>query len=140
MIKLRATLSRNRLVVFLSYSWAHHIEPFHDIQELHAANWSWREITVSNHTERASYQKDMSHLSSHLFLVRVWLGKNAKGAREARLYGRVQDVSTGQAHYFRGGSELAKILRHMIPQSHIDRSDGTKKDTANKDRLADGSV
>ncbi len=68
-------------------------------------------------TEQDQYPKDMFHSSSRLFLVRVWLEKNAQGTRETRLCGRVQDVITGQAHYFRGGSELAKVLHRMIPSS-----------------------
>ena len=72
--------------------------------------------------------------------MRVWLEKNANGTRKASLRGRVQDTITGQAHYFRGCSELAKILGRMIPQSQVDESDGTTRDAENKNRLADDSV
>lgn len=77
----------------------------------------------------------MPHQSSHLFLVRVWLEKNAKGTYSVRLYGRVQDVSTGQAHYFRGCSELAKVMRRMIPQSQAAKSDEIASGNKHEDKV-----
>ncbi len=77
-------------------------------------------------TPPAGFQKDMPYQSTHLFLVRVWLEKHAKGTDEAKLCGRVQDVSTAHAYDFRGGSELEELLLSMIPQGEMDRSSETK--------------
>ncbi len=90
---------------------------------------------MSKHDEKDGSQRDISYQLSHLFLVRVWLEKNARTRYGARLYGRVQDVSTGQAHYFRGCSELAKVLRRMIPQSQVDESGRVARAVEPKDKV-----
>ncbi len=88
---------------------------------------------MSKHTQ-ARYEKDLPYQSSHLFLVRVWPEKYVKGTPQARLYGRVQDVSTGQAHYFRDGSELAMLILGMIPQSNVDRPSETARNAEHEDK------
>ncbi len=89
---------------------------------------------MSKRTVQARSERDMPTQSSHLFLVRVWLGKHVQGTPEVRLYGRVQDVSTGQAHYFRGSSELEKLMFSMIPQSHVDHSSETASNAEHEDK------
>ncbi len=90
-------------------------------------------------TKQEHYQNDLPYQSSHLFLVRVWLEKTVDNTDGAQLQGRVQDVSTGQAHYFCGGSELTKVLHHMMPQSQNAKSDETAHDDELQD-LAHGSA
>lgn len=85
------------------------------------------------HTAQARLKKDIPYQSTHLFLVRVWLEKHAKGTDEAKLCGRVQDVSTAHAYDFRGGSELEKLMLSMIPQGEMDRWSETARNAEHAD-------
>ncbi len=85
-------------------------------------------------TEQARFQKEMPYQSTHLFLVRVWLEKHANGTDEAKLCGRVQDVSTAHALNFRGGSELETVLLSMIPPGERSQSSETAKHAEHADK------
>jgi hypothetical protein len=93
---------------------------------------------MSKSTKKERCQSDMPYQSSHLFLVRVWLEKTTRDTYRVRLHGRVQDVSTGQAHYFRGSTELTKVLCRMLPSSHY-KSDETVTDGESKDLANDSA-
>ncbi len=90
---------------------------------------------MNKYDEQNHSQNDMLFQSSHLFLVRVWLGKNANGTRDASVCGKVQDVSTGQAHYFRGCAELTKVLRRMMPASQVEKSSRVARTAGHKDKV-----
>jgi len=49
---------------------------------------------------------------SHLFTVRLWQEEVGSGQIEWR--GKVQQVSTGEAHYFREWSTLIALLLQML--------------------------
>jgi hypothetical protein len=53
---------------------------------------------------------------SHLFLVRIWLEELGDGATEWR--GRAQNITTGQAVYFRDWNGLAEVLLQMVQAPH----------------------
>ena len=59
---------------------------------------------------------------SHLFTVRLWREEVDSGQIEWR--GKVQQVSTGEAHYFREWETLISLLLQMLaaseapPQTH----------------------
>jgi len=50
---------------------------------------------------------------AHLFTVRVWLEDLGEGQHEWR--GKVQDVTSGEARYFRKWSALRAFLLDMLP-------------------------
>ncbi len=52
---------------------------------------------------------------SHLFTVRLWLEEVESGRSEWR--GKVQQVSTGEAHYFREWEALVSLLLKMLATS-----------------------
>jgi len=52
---------------------------------------------------------------SHLFTVRLWREEVGTGQIEWR--GRVQQVSTGEAHYFREWQALIALLLQMLAAS-----------------------
>ncbi len=82
---------------------------------------------MNKETERAHHEKqDQARHSSQLFLLRVWLGETNEGQQE--LQGRLQHTATGVAHYFRSGSELADILRRMIPPRKTDQDGKVEND------------
>ena len=51
--------------------------------------------------------------SSQLFLVRLWTEEDAEG--EPTWCGKVQHVTSGEAHTFRDWSALVALLRTMLP-------------------------
>ena len=59
---------------------------------------------------------------SHLFTVRLWREEVGSGQSEWR--GKVQQVSTGEAHYFREWEALISLFLQMLaaseapPQTH----------------------
>ncbi len=59
-------------------------------------------------------RSDRSHAErgpSQLFLLRVWLDDEPS---ENDWHGRVQHSVTGEAHSFRTGAELRRIIRNMM--------------------------
>jgi hypothetical protein len=52
---------------------------------------------------------------SHLFTVRLWREEVGSGQSEWR--GKVQQVSTGEAHYFREWETLVCLLLQMLTAS-----------------------
>jgi hypothetical protein len=52
---------------------------------------------------------------SHLFTVRLWREEVGSGRSEWR--GKVQQVSTGEAHYFREWEALVSLLLQMLAAS-----------------------
>lgn len=52
---------------------------------------------------------------SHLFTVRLWREEVGRGQSEWR--GKVQQVSTGEAYYFRGWQALISLLLQMLAAS-----------------------
>ena len=52
---------------------------------------------------------------SHLFTVRLWREEVGNGQSEWR--GKVQQVSTGEAHYFRDWETLVSLLLQMLTAS-----------------------
>ena len=52
---------------------------------------------------------------SHLFTVRLWREEVGSGQSEWR--GKVQQVSTGEAHYFREWQALVSLLLQMLAAS-----------------------
>ena len=52
---------------------------------------------------------------SHLFTVRLWLEEVGNGQSEWR--GKVQQVSTGEAHYFRDWETLVSLFLQMLTAS-----------------------
>jgi len=59
--------------------------------------------------------QDQLHPRSHLFTVRLWAEKIGNGQTEWR--GRVQHVTSGEAHYFRDWPTLIAHLLKMLPQA-----------------------
>jgi hypothetical protein len=55
---------------------------------------------------------DQASLTSHLFLVRLWL--EDLGADQQEWRGRVQHILSGQVRYFREWAVLETILRNMV--------------------------
>ena len=55
---------------------------------------------------------------SHLFTVRLWAEELGDGRTEWR--GQVQQVLSGETHYFRDWSTLIALLRAMLPPATID--------------------
>lgn len=53
--------------------------------------------------------------NSHLFTVRLWREEVGSGQIEWR--GKVQQVSTGEAHYFREWETLVSLLLQMLAAS-----------------------
>ena len=52
---------------------------------------------------------------SHLFTVRLWREEGGTGQTEWR--GKVQQVSTGEAHHFREWEALISLLLQMLAAS-----------------------
>jgi len=52
---------------------------------------------------------------SHLFTVRLWREEVGNGQSEWR--GKVQQVSTGEAHYFREWETMVSLLLQMLTAS-----------------------
>jgi hypothetical protein len=52
---------------------------------------------------------------SHLFTVRLWREEVGNGQIEWR--GKVQQISTGETHYFREWSALISLFLQMLPAS-----------------------
>ena len=50
---------------------------------------------------------------SHLFTVRLWM--QDLGDRRAEWRGKVQHVTSGEAHYFRDWDVLIALLKAMLP-------------------------
>jgi hypothetical protein len=59
--------------------------------------------------------RDQLHPRSHLFTVRLWAEEIGAGQTEWR--GRVQHVTSGEAHYFRDWPTLIAYLLKMLPQT-----------------------
>lgn len=55
--------------------------------------------------------------SSHLFLVRLWVGD--KGDDPQGWRGKVQHMVTGEAHNFEGVAELTQALLRMLHRKHV---------------------
>jgi hypothetical protein len=53
--------------------------------------------------------------SSFLFLVRLWAEEDAGGA--TAWCGKVQHVTSGEAHTFRDWAALVALLRTMLPEA-----------------------
>ena len=60
-------------------------------------------------------EKPYKGAHSHLFTVRLWREEVSSGQSEWR--GKVQQVSTGEAHYFREWEALVSILLQMLSVS-----------------------
>jgi len=58
--------------------------------------------------------RDQLHSRSHLFTVRLWAEEIGEGQTEWR--GRVQNLTSGEAYYFRDWSTLIAHLLQMLPQ------------------------
>ncbi len=78
-------------------------------------------------TEPARLAKDMLYQSTHLFLVRVWLDKHVQGTDAEKLCGRVQDVSSAHALYFRGGAELEAVMQSLISEGEMTSAEHAHK-------------
>jgi hypothetical protein len=58
--------------------------------------------------------QDQRHHRSYLFTVRLWAEEIGNSQREWR--GRVQQVTSGEAYYFRDWPTLSAYLLKMLPQ------------------------
>ncbi len=89
---------------------------------------------MNTHNKQDDSQSEMPYQCTHLFLVRVWLDKYTQGIDEAKLCGRVQDVSTAHVHNFHSVAELEKIMLSMIPQGETLRPSTTAKNAEHADK------
>jgi hypothetical protein len=55
--------------------------------------------------------------SSYLFLVRLWAEEDTAGGTE--WCGKVQHVTSGEAHTFRDWAALVALLRTMLPEAQV---------------------
>ena len=55
---------------------------------------------------------------SNIFVLRVWLEELGNGQSEWR--GQLQQVSSGEVHYFRDWQTMIGYLMEMLPSTRID--------------------